>query len=76
MEDPAITQHFDRSWDNSVFAVTKAVLGTAEGAKVTTAVAADTLADEAARQPHPVWGPDRPRHIMASLAADAWVEEE
>ena len=73
LKDPAITQHFDRSWDNSVYRVTQAVLAAAERDGVSTADAANKLADAAARQPHPIWGASRSRDIMASLIADEWT---
>ena len=44
-------------------------LATAQG--ITTAAAANKLADELALQPHPIWG-HRTRAIIDGLIADEW----
>jgi len=54
--DPAIERHYGREWDNAVFVVTKRVLERAAREGTTTAQAANSLADEACRVPHPIWG--------------------
>lgn len=64
--DPAIERHFGRSWENSVFAITKQVLERAAREGVTTSAAANALADEACAVPHPVWG-HRGRAILDAL---------
>lgn len=69
--DPAIERHLGRAWDNSVFVITRACLALAEREGITTAAAANRMADELARVPHPIWG-DRTRGIIAGLVADHW----
>ena len=54
--DPAIERHFGREWDNAVYNVTRRVLERAASEGVTTSSAANALADEACRVPHPIWG--------------------
>jgi glutamate dehydrogenase/leucine dehydrogenase len=70
--DPAIERHFGRSWDNSVYAITTQVLDRAAREGITTAAAANALADEAGRVPHPIWG-HRSRAILDSLVRDGWA---
>lgn len=64
--DPAIERHFGRTWDNAVFVVTKRVLERAAREGITTSSAANALADEACRVPHPIWG-HRGRTIIDGL---------
>ncbi len=70
--DPAIERHFGRSWDNSVYTITTQVLERAAREGITTAAAANALADEAGRVPHPIWG-HRSRAILDSLVRDGWA---
>lgn len=56
-----------------MYRVTQAVLAAAEREGLSTADAANELADAAARKPHPIWGASRSRDIMASLVADDWA---
>jgi len=69
--DPAVTRHFGREWDNSVYVITRRALELAEQQNITTAAAANRLADELAREPHPIWG-HRTRAIIDGLVADRW----
>lgn len=69
--DPAIERHLGREWDNSVFVITRKCLELAEREGITTAAAANRMADEAALVPHPIWG-NRTRGIIAGLVADRW----
>lgn len=64
--DPAMLRHLGRDWDNAVYVVTRRVLARAREEGVGTAQAANALADELARQPHPIW-PGRGRDIARSL---------
>jgi glutamate dehydrogenase/leucine dehydrogenase len=70
-QDPAIERHFGRSWDNSVYAITKRVLERAAAEGITTSTAANALADEACAVPHPIWG-HRSRAILESLVRDGF----
>ncbi|MEZ4451528.1 MAG: Glu/Leu/Phe/Val dehydrogenase dimerization domain-containing protein [Nannocystaceae bacterium] len=60
-DDPAIRRHLGREWENSVFAVTRKTLALADREGITTAAAAIRIADERARDGHPLWG-HRGRH--------------
>ncbi len=71
--DPAIQRHFGSDWDNALFVITQRVLGRAVEESVTPAVAANRLADELAREPHPLW-PGRSRQIIDGLITDRWHE--
>ena len=70
--DPAIFRHFDRDWPGSVYRVTRAVLERAASSHITSARAADALADELAEQPHPIF-PDRAAAIIRGLVAGGWA---
>lgn len=65
--DPAIERHFGREWDNAVYAVVRRVLARASTEGTTTSAAANALADEACRVPHPIWG-HRSRAIIDDVA--------
>jgi glutamate dehydrogenase/leucine dehydrogenase len=70
-DDPAIQRHFGRDWDNAVYVITQRILERSAQEETTTSTAANLLADELARQDHPIW-PDRGRQIIAGLVADGW----
>ena len=69
--DPAIERHFGREWDNSVYLITRRALERAASEGITTAAAANHLADELACALHPIWG-HRTQAIIAGLVADRW----
>jgi glutamate dehydrogenase/leucine dehydrogenase len=70
--DPAILRHFDRDWQGSVYRVTRAVLERAAASGVTSAGAANALADELAGEPHPIF-PDRTAAIIRALMEQGWA---
>ncbi len=70
--DPAIARHLERDWEQSVFNMTRRVLLRAQETGTTTAQAANTLADELAALPHPLW-PLRGQQIIAGLLAQGWA---
>lgn len=70
-DDPAIARHFGREWDNAVYNITRAVLELASREGITTASAANRLADQACTVPHPIWA-DRGKAILAALVAEGW----
>lgn len=70
--DPAIVRHFDRDWAGSVYRVTRAVLARADSARITSAGAANALADELAEQPHPIF-PERTAAIIRGLMKQGWA---
>jgi leucine dehydrogenase len=71
-DDPAIVRHFDRDWQGSVYRVTRAVLARANSSRMTSAGAANALADELAEQPHPIF-PDRAGAIIRGLLEHGWA---
>jgi glutamate dehydrogenase/leucine dehydrogenase len=71
--DRAIQRHLGRSWRNGIYLTTSKVLDLARKPGVTPISAAIRLAEELARQPHPIWG-HRARQIVESLVADHWAE--
>ncbi|XP_035665311.1 leucine dehydrogenase-like [Branchiostoma floridae] len=70
-DDPAITRHLGRDWENSVFKITKEILQKAEKEDITPVEAADVLADKASRELHPIW-PHRSQHIIKALVEGGW----
>ncbi|XP_078676478.1 leucine dehydrogenase-like [Branchiostoma floridae x Branchiostoma belcheri] len=70
-DDPAITRHLGRDWENSVFKITKEILQKAEQEDVTPVEAADVLADKASRELHPIW-PHRSQQIIKALVDGGW----
>lgn len=70
-DDPAILRHYDPSWESSIFSVTRAVLERATREGITAAQAANALADELGREPHPIFG-HRTRSIVRALVRDEW----
>lgn len=70
-DDPEILRHLDREHPRSIFQTTLRVLEHAREAGITAVAAAARLADEAAREPHPIFG-HRTRAIVASLVAEGW----
>lgn len=73
-DDPAISRHFGREWENSVFLVTQRTLALASAEGITTAAAAIRLADDLAREEHPIWG-HRGAAIIRSLVRTRWHEQ-
>lgn len=70
-DDPAINRHYSRDWDNAVFVVTKRILELSKRDGITTSEAANQLADEGCKQPHPMWG-HRGRAIIDGLRSSGW----
>ncbi|RMG98691.1 MAG: Glu/Leu/Phe/Val dehydrogenase [Deltaproteobacteria bacterium] len=71
-DDPAYLRHFDADDPGSIQATTRRVLALARDEGISTAEAADRLADEAAAKLHPIWG-HRGRAIIAGLVSDGWA---
>jgi glutamate dehydrogenase/leucine dehydrogenase len=70
--DPVINRHYDRDWEGSVYRVTQAVLQRAEASGMTSAQAANALADELGQEPHPIF-PERTAAIVRALLAQGWA---
>jgi glutamate dehydrogenase/leucine dehydrogenase len=71
--DPMVQRHLDREWPQGIHRTTLAVLERARAEGVTPVDAANRLADELAREPHPIFG-HRARQIVDSLLADRWEQ--
>ena len=71
-DDPAIERHLGVDDEGSVYRTTFRVLERARDEAVTPSEAAATLADEAARVPHPLWG-HRGWLIIRSLIDGGWT---
>ena len=72
--DPAITRHLERDWEQSVFKMTRRVLLRAQETGMTTAEAANALADEIGAELHPVW-PLRGQQIIEGLIETGWAKQ-
>ncbi|KAH3761102.1 Glu/Leu/Phe/Val dehydrogenase [Pelomyxa schiedti] len=70
--DPAVDRHFDINYKDGIYQVTQRVLQLSDQKGITEVEAANQLADEASRVPHPIWGPNRWRQISAELVASRW----
>jgi glutamate dehydrogenase/leucine dehydrogenase len=71
--DPALLRHYDRSWEGSVYNVTRRVLELARSQATTTTHAANRLADDLAREPHPIFGA-RTGAILRALLESGWAD--
>jgi len=70
-EDPAILRHYDREWENGIWALTQRVLRNSDATGEATDVEAVRLAEEFAAVPHPIWG-HRGKQIIAGLVEAHW----
>lgn len=73
--DPAIMRHFGSDWSNSIWVKTQEVLTKAFTENITTSTAANKIADNLMKEPHPIW-PDRSRQIIQSLMDEGWDKEK
>ena len=69
--DPLVLRHCMHDWGGSVYATTLRVLEMAKALETTPVHAANRIADELSRVPHPLY-PGRAKAIVASLAARKW----
>jgi glutamate dehydrogenase/leucine dehydrogenase len=72
-DDPAISRHFSRDWEHSIYAVTRRILADADARGITSTEAANELADARSLEPHPIF-PNRARDIVESLVRERWYE--
>ena len=70
--DPALLQHFDKGWADSIWNVTHEVLATALEKGVTPVEAAIEIADRKSLELHPIW-PNRSKKIIENLISDEWA---
>jgi glutamate dehydrogenase/leucine dehydrogenase len=64
--DPAITRHFSRDWEDSVYRVTRRILEHSKQSGITPTGAANELADQLGEKLHPIWG-HRTQAIILAL---------
>ena len=71
--DPFVTRHLEgpEGWEHSIYNLTTRILDRAQRESSSTIDAAEQLAAERLRIPHPIWG-DRGRRILDSLLATRW----
>jgi glutamate dehydrogenase/leucine dehydrogenase len=72
--DAGVRRHLGHEWPNSIYQMTLRVLELAQRCGTTPLAAALRLADDLAREPHPLWG-HRGRLIVESLVADRWERQ-
>jgi glutamate dehydrogenase/leucine dehydrogenase len=72
--DPAIEAHLQRGTPHGIFRRSLEVFERARRAQRSTAEEAEALADELARQPHPIW-PGRGQRIIDHLVASGWASQ-
>ena len=70
-DDPAITRHFGRTWENAVYVVTREVLAAADRDRITSTAAATKLADTLSLAPHPIF-PHRAAALVEALVKERW----
>jgi glutamate dehydrogenase/leucine dehydrogenase len=71
--DPFVVRHLEGpdGWEHSIYNLTTRILARAQRESFSTIEAAEKLADDRLRVPHPIWG-DRGRRILDSLLATRW----
>lgn len=70
--DPAVERHLDPDAPDGIRRTTLRVLERARAEGTTPLAAAEALADERLREPHPIWG-DRGRALVRSLLEGEWA---
>ena len=73
--DPAILQHFDKNWEDSIWNVTHRVLSVAKEKGITPVMAAAEVAEAKSLQLHPIW-PHRSQKIIEDLVNQKWEEKQ
>lgn len=71
LNDPLISRHFGREWENSIFKMTITVLNRSKEKDITSAIAANEIADELSLIPHPIFG-HRGKQIVNGLLLEKW----
>ncbi|MCP4040037.1 MAG: Glu/Leu/Phe/Val dehydrogenase [bacterium] len=74
-DDPFVLRHLEGpgGWANSIFNTTQEILSRARDEAISTTRAAQALAEERARIPHPIWG-HRAREITLALWHEGWAQ--
>jgi glutamate dehydrogenase/leucine dehydrogenase len=71
-EDPLFQRHLGTEWDNGIYNLSLCILADAKRTGKTPARIAVELADERAREKHPIWG-HRGVQIIQSLVRGGWA---
>ena len=74
-DDPALTQHFGKEWEHSIWNVLHHVLRTAREKDITPVDAAAEIAEGMSVEWHPIW-PQRSQHIIRDLVNTGWCSKE
>ncbi|XP_076372909.1 L-tryptophan dehydrogenase-like [Tachypleus tridentatus] len=71
--DPWMEEHFDKSWEHSIYVLTRKVLKDSLEHNITVLEAANQIAEIFEQQEHPLW-PGRTRAIIQGLLDGGWHE--
>lgn len=71
--DPALLQHFNKDWADSIWNVTHEVLAAAQEKGITPVESAIEIADRKSLDLHPIW-PNRSKKIIENLISDRWAD--
>jgi glutamate dehydrogenase/leucine dehydrogenase len=71
-DDPEVARHLSPDWEGGIRCTTHRLFQEAADEGITTVQAALRLADQLARETHPVWG-HRPWQVIRSLAENGWA---
>jgi len=70
-DDPALSQHFDKEWNDSIWNALHAVLKRADEKDITPVEAATEIAERKSLEWHPIW-PKRSQYIIRDLVNTDW----
>ena len=73
--DPALTQHFSKTWEYSIWNTTQEVLKVAQEGGITPVEAATEIAERKSVEYHPIW-PRRSWQIIQDLVDERWAEKQ
>lgn len=71
-DDPMITQHFDKSWEGSIYNIAMKVFSESAQLSIPTGKVALDLADKLSKVDHPIFG-HRSVEIIKSLVESNWI---
>ena len=70
-DDPALSQHFSKDWNHSIWNVTHNVLKKVDQEGITPVRAATEIAEKESLELHPIW-PNRSKQIINDLVTSHW----
>lgn len=73
--DSSFTRHFNKDWEYSIYNMTMKILAHSKQHNLTTAQAANYMADELQKIDHPIW-PGRSRQIINTLRETKWQNKK